>query len=68
LVAALAANSRKAGFPIVAAASPPGWNPEIARQPMQNRRQPPMTLPCGALFSPPGKCYAGSQFVQYLRE
>ena len=41
LVAALAANSRKAGFPIVPAASPPGWNPEIARQPMQNRRQAP---------------------------
>ncbi len=33
MVAALAANSRKAGFPIVPAASPPGWNPKIARQP-----------------------------------
>jgi len=41
LVAALAANSRKARFPIVPAASPPGWNPEIARQPMQNRHQAP---------------------------
>jgi len=41
LVATLAANRREAGFPIVPAASPPGWNPEIARQPMQNRRQAP---------------------------
>jgi hypothetical protein len=68
LVATLAANSRRAGLPIVPAATPPEWNPKITRQPMQTAAKPPMTLPCGALSSPPGKCYAGSLFVQYLRE